>query len=180
VQPFTVMVLADTDPGPPVVDDELDTEPPPACTCTPVPPAELLLETVPALLPPADAPAALMLPSACFSTETVQLSPDEVLPFLMIVSAFDAAPSAAVSANAAVIVHARVMSNSSRVKQNERGRLLPSPARSILVLPHFSAFTSLVALAFLHLVSFAMLHSGRTCRGAGRANCRAALSAASR
>jgi len=116
VQPFTVMVLADTDPGPPVVDDELDTEPPPACTCTPVPPAELLLAIVPALLPPADAPAALMLPSACFSTETVQLSPDEVLPFLTIVSAFEAAPSAAVSANAAVIVHARVMSNSSRVK----------------------------------------------------------------
>jgi hypothetical protein len=116
VQPFTVMVLADTDPGPPVVDDELDTEPPPACTCTPVPPAELLLATVPALLPPADAPAALMLPSACFSTETVQLSPDEVLPFLTIVSAFDAALRIAVSANAAVIVHARVMSNSSRVK----------------------------------------------------------------
>ena len=116
VQPFTVMVLADTDPGPPVVDDELDTEPPPACTCTPVPPAELLLAIVPALLPPADAPAALMLPSACFSTETVQLSPDEVLPFLTIVSAFEAALSSAVSANAAVIFDARVMCNSSRVK----------------------------------------------------------------
>src|SRR5438105_3315504 len=46
VQPFTVMVLADTDPGPPVV-IELDTEPPPACTFTPVEPAELLLEILP-------------------------------------------------------------------------------------------------------------------------------------
>src|SRR3954447_3591688 len=87
VQPFTVMVLADTDPGPPVV-IELDTEPPPACTCTPVEPAELLLEMLPApLLLPADAPAALMLPSACFSTETVQLSPEAVLPVLTMVSA---------------------------------------------------------------------------------------------
>src|SRR4051794_38056496 len=156
------MVLADTDPGPPVVDDELDTEPPPACTCTPVPPAELLPAIVPALLPPADAPAALMLPSACFSTETVQVSPDEVLPFLTIVSAFEIAPSAAVSANAAVIVHARVMSNSSRVKQKKGGTAVAVPQldQSILVLPHFSAFTSLVALAFLHLVSLAVLHAG--------------------
>jgi hypothetical protein len=128
VQPFTVMVLADTDPGPPVVDDELDTEPPPACTCTPVPPAELLLETVPALLPPADAPAALMLPSACFSTETVQPSPDEVLPFLTMVSALEAAPpSIAVIASAAAIVHARVMCNSSRLERRKGGRRLPSP-----------------------------------------------------
>ena len=59
VQPFTVMVLADADPGPPVV-IELDTEPPPACTCTPVEPAELLLEMLPApLLLPAEAPAAI-------------------------------------------------------------------------------------------------------------------------
>jgi len=87
VQPFTVMVLADTDPGPPVV-VELDTEPPPACTCTPVEPAELLLEMLPApLLLPDEAPAALMLPSACFSTLTVQLSPDAVLPVLTMVSA---------------------------------------------------------------------------------------------
>jgi hypothetical protein len=109
VQPFTVMVLADTDPGPPVV-IELDTEPPPACTCTPVEPAELLLEMLPApLLLPAEAPAALILPSACFSTLTVQLSPDAVLPDFTMVSALEAAPSAAVIAKAAVIVHARVM-----------------------------------------------------------------------
>ena len=117
MQPFTVMVLADTDPGPPVVDDELDTEPPPACTCTPLLPAELLLEILPApLLLPDDAPAALMLPSACFSTDTVQLSPELVLPFFTIVSAIELPLSIAVSANAAVIVDARVMSNSSRVK----------------------------------------------------------------
>jgi hypothetical protein len=80
-------------------------------------PAELLLEIAPApLLLPDDAPAALMLPSACFSTETVQLSPDEVLPFLTIVSAFEVALNTAVSANAAVIVHARVICKSSRVK----------------------------------------------------------------
>jgi hypothetical protein len=116
VQPFTVMVLADTDPGPPTV-DELDTEPPPACTWTPVLPAELLLEIVPALLVlPEDAPAALMLPSACFSTETVQLSPEVVLPFFTMVSAIEVALSIAVSANAAATVHARVMCNSSRVK----------------------------------------------------------------
>jgi hypothetical protein len=107
VQPFTVMVLAETVPGPPVVVDELDTEPPPACTWTPVLPAVLLLEMEPApLLLPADAPT---LPSACFSTLTLQVSPDAVLPFFSIVSAFDAAPRAAVNANAAVMVHARVI-----------------------------------------------------------------------
>jgi len=111
-QPFTLIVLADVDPGPPAVDDELDTEPPPACTCTLEPPAELLLESVPAPLPLVDDPAALMLPSACFSTETVQGLPDAVVPFLMIVSAFEAALKAAVNANAAVIFHAWVMCNS--------------------------------------------------------------------
>src|SRR4051794_149485 len=121
VQPFTVMVLADTDPGPPVV-VELDTDPPPACTCTPVLPAELLLEMLPALLLlPADAPAALMLPSACFSTETVHRSPDEVLPVLVIVSAFAVAPIAALSATAAVIVHARVMRVLLAGEKEERG-----------------------------------------------------------
>jgi len=129
VQPFTVMVLADTDPGPPVV-VELDTEPPPACTCTPVLPAELLLEMLPApLLLPAAAPAALMLPSACFSTETVHRSPDEFLPVLTIVSAFAVAPIAAVSAIAAVIVHARVMCCSSRLKKKNGGRRVPSPGK---------------------------------------------------
>jgi len=109
------MVLADTDPGPPTV-DELDTEPPPAWTWTPVLPAELLLEIEPAplLLLPEEAPAALMLPSACFSTETVQLSPELVLPFFTIVSAIEAPPRVALSANAAATVHARVMCNSSR------------------------------------------------------------------
>jgi hypothetical protein len=110
VQPFTVMVLADADePGPPVV-IELETEPPPACTCTPLEPAELLLEMLPApLLLPAEAPAALMLPSACFSTLTVQLSPDAVLPVLTMVSASEAVLRAAVNATAAVMVHARVI-----------------------------------------------------------------------
>jgi len=128
VQPFTVMVLADADPGPPAVVDELDTEPPPACTCTPVVPAELLLETVPALLLlPDEAPAALILPSACFSTDTVQLSPDAVLPFLTIVSAFEAAPNVAVSANAVVMVHARVISEllAAEKKKGDGGFAVP-------------------------------------------------------
>jgi len=30
VQPFTVIVLAEVEPGPPLVEDELDTLPPPA------------------------------------------------------------------------------------------------------------------------------------------------------
>lgn len=109
MHPLTVMVLAEADPGPPTV-DELDTEPPPAWTWTPVLPAELLLETLPALvLLPDDAPAALMLPSACFSTETVQLSPELVLPFFTIVSAVELPLSIAVSVNAAATVHARFM-----------------------------------------------------------------------
>src|SRR3954454_102911 len=135
VQPFTVMVLAETDPGPPVV-DELDTEPPPACTCTPVLPAELLLETLPApLLLPDDAPAALMLPSACFSTDTVQLSPELVLPFFTIVSAIELPLSIAVSANAAASVQARVMCNSSRGKIEKGGRGAPSPEITISAYP---------------------------------------------
>src|SRR6185295_11423363 len=154
------MVLADTDPGPPVVDDELDTEPPPACTCTLLPPAELLLATVPALLLPADAPAALKLPSACFSTETVQLSPDEVLPFLTIVSAFEVALSSAVSANAAVMVDARAMCNSSHMKRRKGDGGRRPPTRSILVLPHF------MALAAVLVVALAVFHAGRAGRGA--------------
>jgi len=172
VHPFTVMVLADTDPGPPVVDDELDTDPPPACTCTPVPPAELLLVIVPALLLPADAPAALMLPSACFSTETVQLSPDEVLPFLTIVSAFEVALSSALSANATVIFDARVMCNSSRKEVGDGG--CRPPTRSILVFLHF------MALASVAVVALAMFHASGARRRAGCADSRTALAAASR
>jgi hypothetical protein len=160
VQPFTVMVLADADPGPPVV-VELDTEPPPACTCTPVMPAELLLATVPALLLPADDPAALMLPSACFSTETVHRSPDEVLPVLTIVSAFAVAPSAADSAIAAVIVHARVMWCSSRVKQKNGERRMPFPGG--FSIPVLLSFMLAMALAMLHLAALAVLHACGAC-----------------
>src|SRR3954471_12139065 len=146
------MVLAETDPGPPVV-VELDTEPPPACTCTPVVPAELLLEMLPApLLLPAAAPAALMLPSACFSTETVHRSPDEVLPVLTIVSALAVTPIAALSATAAVSVHARVMWCSSQGEKEERGTTVcRPPQRSMLVLPHFiaSAVVLVMTLAVL-------------------------------
>jgi hypothetical protein len=175
VQPFTVMVLAETDPGPPVV-IELDTEPPPACTCTPVEPAELLLETLPApLLLPAEAPAALILPSACFSTETVHRSPDAVFPVLTIVSEFAVAPIAAVSANAVATVHARVMFNSSRLKRRTGdGGCRPPDRSSILVLLH------LMALAAIPVVALAMFHAGGACRGTGRANGRAALAAARR
>src|SRR4051812_12155230 len=87
VQPFTVMVLAETDPGPPDVDDELDTLPPPACTFTEEPPAELLLETPPATPLVDEDPVAVILPSACFSTEPEQFSPVAVLPFFSMVSA---------------------------------------------------------------------------------------------
>jgi hypothetical protein len=88
VQPFTVMVLAETEPGPPDVEVELDTLPPPACTLTEEPPAELLLETPPATpLVEEDTPlveedpVAVILPSACFSTVTEHVSPVAVLPF---------------------------------------------------------------------------------------------------
>ena len=87
VQPFTVTVLAETEPGPPELDDELETLPPPACTCTEVPPAELLLESAPAPLPVVEEdPTAEMLPSACFSTVTLQVSPFEFFPVFSIVS----------------------------------------------------------------------------------------------
>lgn len=101
VQPFTVTVLDDVAPGPPEVDDELDTWPPPACTFTDEPPAELLLDSAPALPVVDDAPAALMLPSACFSTDTLQVSPDDVLPVFTIVSPSAVPPSATNSASAA-------------------------------------------------------------------------------
>jgi hypothetical protein len=92
VQPLTVMVLALVEPGPPAVEDELETLPPPACTCTDDPPAELELDSAPLdavdpVVPEPDAPTALMLPSACFSTLTLQVSPDAVLPVFSMVSA---------------------------------------------------------------------------------------------
>src|SRR3954470_10413293 len=104
VQPFTVTVLDDVAPGPPEVDDELDTWPPPACTFTDVPPAELLLDSAPALPVVDDAPAALMLPSACFSTDTLQVSPAEVVPVFTIVSPYAVPPMATSSASAAIFV----------------------------------------------------------------------------
>jgi len=80
VQPFTVIVLADVDAPPPdPVLLELDTDPLPAWTWTLVPPAEELLETLPAPLetvlpvPLEPAPADEMLPSAFFCTVTVQV-----------------------------------------------------------------------------------------------------------
>jgi hypothetical protein len=100
VQPFTVTVLEVVAPGPPDVDDELDTLPPPAWTFTDEPPAELLLESEPVLPVVEDDPAAVMLPSACFSTETLQVSPEEVFPVLMIVSPNADPPMTAISARA--------------------------------------------------------------------------------
>lgn len=93
VQPLTVMVLALVEPGPPAVEDELDTLPPPAWTCTDDPPAELELDSAPLdvvepVVPdPDEEPSAVMLPSACFSTVTLQVSPDAVLPVFSIVAA---------------------------------------------------------------------------------------------
>jgi len=104
VQPFTVTVLEVVAPGPPDVDDELDTLPPPAWTFTDEPPAELLLESDPVLPVVEDDPAAVMLPSACFSTETLQVSPEEVFPVLMIVSPKADPPMTAINARAVSFV----------------------------------------------------------------------------
>jgi hypothetical protein len=92
VQPLTVMVLALVEPGPPAVEDELDTLPPPACTFTDEPPAELELDSAPLeavepVVPEPDEPSAVMLPSACFSTVTLQVSPEAVLPVFSMVAA---------------------------------------------------------------------------------------------
>lgn len=92
MQPLTVIVLALVEPGPPAVEDELETLPPPACTCTDDPPAELELDSEPLddvdpVVPEPDEPTALMLPSACFSTVTLQVSPDAVLPVFSMVAA---------------------------------------------------------------------------------------------
>jgi hypothetical protein len=100
VHPLTVTVLAEVDPGPPDVEDELDTLPPPAWMLTEEPPAELLLASDP-LLPVVEDedPAAVMLPSACFSTETLQVSPEDVLPVLTIVSPYAVPVRTAISAS---------------------------------------------------------------------------------
>lgn len=92
MQPLTVMVLALVEPGPPAVDDELETLPPPACTWTEDPPAELELDSEPLevvdpVVPELDEPTAVMLPSACFSTVTLQVSPDAVFPVFSMVAA---------------------------------------------------------------------------------------------
>jgi hypothetical protein len=104
VQPLTVTVLALVEPGPPAVEDELDTLPPPAWTCTDDPPAELELDSEPLdevepVVPEPDDPSAVMLPSACFSTVTRQVSPDAVLPVFCMVSAAAALP---IKVNAAI------------------------------------------------------------------------------
>lgn len=92
MQPLTVTVLALVEPGPPAVDDELETLPPPACTCTDEPPAELELDSEPLdevdpVVPEPDEPSAVMLPSACFSTVTLQVSPEAVFPVFSMVAA---------------------------------------------------------------------------------------------
>jgi hypothetical protein len=103
VQPLTVTVLALVEPGPPDVDDELDTLPPPAWTCTDDPPAELELDKDPAdevdpVVPEPDEPSAVMLPSGCFSTVTLQVSPDAFLPVFSMVSAKAVLPIRAITA----------------------------------------------------------------------------------
>lgn len=136
VQPFTVMVLAETDPGPPDVDDELDTLPPPACTFTEAPPAELLLETPPATPLVDDDPIAVILPSACFSTETEQVSPVAVLPFFSMVSAKLAPLTTVVSASAAVKVLAWVIRHS--CFQRKSGTAVAVPGKHHLSFFHSS------------------------------------------
>jgi len=109
VQPLTVTVLAEVDPGPPEVEDELDTLPPPAWTFTDEPPAELLLESDPVLPVVEEEPAAVMLPSACFSTETLQVSPEGVFPVLTIVSPNAEPLMTAISASAVSLVAWAIM-----------------------------------------------------------------------
>lgn len=114
MQPLTVMVLALVEPGPPAVDEELDTLPPPACTFTDDPPAELELDRAPLdeadpVVPECDEPAAVMLPSACFSTVTLQVSPDAVLPVFSMVAASAALPRRASAAIAMIDLFMRVL-----------------------------------------------------------------------
>lgn len=92
MQPLTVTVLALVEPGPPAVDEELETLPPPACTCTDEPPAELELDSEPLdevdpVVPEPDEPSAVILPSACFSTVTLQVAPEAVFPVFSMVAA---------------------------------------------------------------------------------------------
>jgi hypothetical protein len=124
VQPLTVTVLALVEPGPPAVEDELDTLPPPAWMCTEDPPAELELDREPLdavepVVPEPDDPSAVMLPSGCFSTVTRQVSPDAVLPVFSVVSAI--APPIKVNAAIATIdLFMRVL-----LQQDEGAALLP-------------------------------------------------------
>jgi len=135
VQPFTVMVLAETEPGPPDVDVELDTLPPPACTLTDEPPAELLLETPPATPLVDEDPVAVILPSACFSTVTEQVSPVAVLPVFLMVSAALAPPIKVITASAAVKILAWVIRHSCFLKGSGDGICRPQT-------PHLSFFHS--------------------------------------
>jgi hypothetical protein len=108
------MVLALVEPGPPAVDDELDTLPPPACTLTEDPPAELELDSEPLdevdpVVPEPDEPSAVMLPSACFSTVTLQVSPEAVLPVFSVVAARAALFTKANAAIATIDLFMRVL-----------------------------------------------------------------------
>jgi hypothetical protein len=94
VQPFTVITLAEAEAPGLLVVIELETEPPPAWTWTDEPPAEELLERPPdeelldaAPAPPPENPRAVMLPSACFSTVTLQVCPNTLFPSFVMVSA---------------------------------------------------------------------------------------------
>jgi hypothetical protein len=133
VQPFTVTTVAEA-PDPRGMLVELETDPPPAWTCTDEPPAELLLDRpppaelvtelpVPAelvdptelpaedelIVPPPEAPVAVMLPSAFLLTVTVQVWPAAFLPCLVIVSASAAVPPAQATATASTMAVLCVM-----------------------------------------------------------------------
>ena len=166
VQPLTVTVLALVEPGPPAVEDELDTLPPPAWTWTDDPPAELELDSDPLdavepVVPEPDDPSAVMLPSLCFSTVTWQVSPDAVLPVFSMVSARAALP---IRANTAITTSDLFMESSSN--KDEGAALLPLPSGkiSILVLLHL---VLVVAFALLH-AHVACMRTGLTVTRAGR------------
>jgi hypothetical protein len=107
-------MLALVEPGPPAVEDELETWPPPAWTFTDDPPAELELDSDPLeaaepVVPERDEPSAVMLPSGCFSTVTRQVSPDAVLPVFSVVSANAALLIKASAAIATIDLFMRVL-----------------------------------------------------------------------